>query len=663
MNMQEVPPIDVQPNAISEPQQGYGDIKEFLKLYLIDGKLELQNDNFNTSDLSFLETVNVQKLAIKYSDQQYPQFTNKYVTELQVENSQIENFKYLQLKNLESLQINNCNQIQECQYFASIKKLELDDVNNIECLFQKQACTTIQELSITNCELTSLDRIQLENIQVLHLIHSYCGNLRKLNIQNIKMYQLLRELNIKCYDSFDTTPLEQLNNLRIVRFEECNKIIINFNSQSINELSIKECNISKIKQFQLQNLQTLGANNFNTKQTNIVLHHIQCQNLKQLDLSDNEEINETLLETLLLQNTQIQTLNLNFCLFRVITNQNQKEVKQQAKFTMVPRGQQKYYQISSLKLLTQLERLLLNNCHVNTIDVLSNHINLIELDLSSNDCTDLTPLKNLVNLIKLNLEQCGIDTDITPIQYLTKLMILNLSGLDIIQLGPLSTLINLKELNLSCNNFEDITALQYLTELTILDMSGCELSNVDVFKFLVNLKELFLNGNENIDITPLQYLTHLIKLQLESCGLKSVEALIPLQNLKELDLSSNQIVYLQPLELLKQLKALTIQGNQVIQLSSYFAKLYKSYEIQHLLADQNQPTAQEIQIANILRDVNSPVTQLNSINRRFHAFKKSILGRKSFINERMKEQETSMVQFTGKVVKLFFHLNNRENYQ
>ncbi|CAL6076424.1 DUF2252_family protein [Hexamita inflata] len=251
--------------------------------------------------------------------------------------------------------------------------------------------------------------------------------------------------------------------------------------------------------------------------------------------------------------------------------------------------------------------------------------------------------------------------DITPLQYLTKLTILNISNCGTLQLGSLSTLINLKELYLLGNKIEDITALQYLIELTILDLCGCEVSNVDILKSLVKIKELYLNQN-NIDITPLQYLTQLTKLQLQKCGLKSVEALIPLQNLKELDLSSNQIVYLQPLELLKQLKALKMHNNKVIQLYSYFTKLYQSYQIQHLLADQNQPTAQDIILANILRDVNSPVTQLNSINRRFHAFKKSILGRKNSINERMKEQEASMVQFTGKVVQLFYYFSS-ENYQ
>ncbi|CAL5979701.1 NACHT_domain-containing protein [Hexamita inflata] len=409
MNMQEVQPINIQPNAISEPQQKYGALKEFLNYNLIDGQLELQNENFNTSDLNFLETVNVRKLFIKYSDQQFPKFTSKYVKELQLDVSKIENFKNLQLENLESLQIKYCEQIQECQYFASVRKLELYDVKNIEYLFQKQACPTIQELIIVNCELTSLDKLQLQNLQVLHLFHGSS----LLNIQNIKIYQPLRELHIKRYDNFDTTPLEQLNNLRIVRFEECNKIIINLNSQSINEFNIKECKSSKIKQFQLQNLKTLGVNNFN-KINQLLQNHIQCKNLKQLDLSLNERINETLLQQL----TQIKTLNLSCCSLRDITNINQKEVKKY-----------KYIDISSLKYLTQLERLLLNCCHVNTIDVLSNHINLIKLDLSENDCIDLTPLQSLVSLRKLNLENCTFE-NINSLKYLVNIEDLNLSNDD-----------------------------------------------------------------------------------------------------------------------------------------------------------------------------------------------------------------------------------------
>ncbi|CAL5979719.1 DUF2252_family protein [Hexamita inflata] len=249
--------------------------------------------------------------------------------------------------------------------------------------------------------------------------------------------------------------------------------------------------------------------------------------------------------------------------------------------------------------------------------------------------------------------------DITPLQYLTKLTNLNLNYCGTLQVGSLSTLINLKELYLQGNDIEDITALQYLIELTILDLCACKLSNVDGLKSLVNLKELYLNQN-NIDITPLQYLTQLTKLQLQSCGLQSVEALIPLQNLKELDLSHNQIIFAQPLELLQQLKALEMYDNKLIQLPFYFTKF--RYIQGYMLDDDKYPTALQIQLANILRNVNAPVTQLNSINRRFRACSRNILGIKNTVNERMKEQTTIMVQFTGKVVQFFYYFSS-ENYQ
>src|SRR4028119_1331572 len=73
--------------------------------------------------------------------------------------------------------------------------------------------------------------------------------------------------------------------------------------------------------------------------------------------------------------------------------------------------------------------------------------NLTELNLNSNEITDITPLSALTNLTDLNLDWNEI-TDITPLSALTNLTDLNLSGNQITDITGLSALTNLSKLDL-----------------------------------------------------------------------------------------------------------------------------------------------------------------------------------------------------------------------
>ena len=56
-------------------------------------------------------------------------------------------------------------------------------------------------------------------------------------------------------------------------------------------------------------------------------------------------------------------------------------------------------------------------------------------------------------------------------------------------ISPLKQLINLEELNLSCNSkISDISTLKYLINLKILDISALSIINIKPIKGLINLK-------------------------------------------------------------------------------------------------------------------------------------------------------------------------------
>ncbi|CAL6005771.1 leucine-rich_repeat protein [Hexamita inflata] len=652
---------------------------EVLKQRVLDGKLSIKDDKL--SDLSFLDNLNIQILDLS-GCKIISKFTCQTVKELRMDQINFENFKNINLDHLETLKISNCD-INECEYFQKVIKLELDQVKNTEKLFSKQICQTIKELVVTACSIKNLNSLQLQNVEMLHIKGNtpQANNPNRLNIENIRTYQHLRDLCIKQYDDIDTTPLQQLTNLHTVKFEQCNNLIINFKSESIKDLLLNNCILKSVDAFQLPNLEILGISYFSAVNMDNIN---QFQNLKELDLSGSQRIDLSLLQDLT--------------------------------------------QITSLKFLAQLEKLNMNNCNLNNINVLRYLTNLKELDLGDNDrIDDITPLGNLLQLRILNLQHCCLTNvealqfllnleelnlsknlntfsdkviqrtgylDTTPLQYLTKLTTLNLNSCIKLQLGSLSKLTNLDQLYISSNNIQeikalqylklkqlylsstkidDMNALQYLTDLTILDLSKCKLSSVKALKTLVNLKELNLNRdlgyydveqikNPFFDITPLQYLTQLEKLVIKYCGLQSVEALIPLQKLKVLDLSINLIVYAQPLVQLKQLIELKfLYMNKIIDISSHFVKFFDLDS--YVVKSNKQPTEQEIQYANILRDVNSPVSLLRNMRENRKQFKNKVVGKKNIVNMRIKEQNTNMNSFLGKVITLFQQLNCAENVQ
>ncbi|CAL6005765.1 leucine-rich_repeat protein [Hexamita inflata] len=665
--------------------QKENDIKriEVLKQHVFDGKLSIEDSKLK--DFSFIENLNIQILDLSRCTI-IPKFTCSTVKELRMDQINFENFKNINLENLETLTISSNCDLNECEYFSKVIKLELYNVKNAEYIFSKQICKTIKKLRVTACSIKSLNSLQLENVEVLYM-HGYdpyrnISNI--LNIENIRTYQHLRDLCLKLYDDIDTTPLQQLTNLSTVKFEQCNNIIINFKSESIKDMKLYNCILKSVDSFKLPNLEILGITLRIADQSALNLNNInQFQNLKELDLPGNEGLDLSLLQDLT--------------------------------------------QITSLKFLAQLEKLNMNHCELNKIDVLRYLTNLKELDLGDNDrIDDITPLGNLLQLRILNLEHCCLTNvealqlllnleelnlagnlnicydkviqqtgylDTTPLQYLTKLTILNLDSCAKLQLGSLSKLTNLDQLYISSNNIQeikalqylklkqlylsstkidDMNALQYLTDLTILDLSKCKLSSVKALKTLVNLKELNLSRELSyyeveqtktpfFDITPLQYLTQLEKLEISQCGLQSVEALIPLQKLKVLDLNYNLIVYALPLAQLKHLIELKfLSGNKIIDLSSQFVKFF---DLDSKIEYIKQPTKQEIQNANILRDVNSPVSQLRNMSEKRKQFKNKAVGKKNMVNMRIKEQNTNMNSFFGKIITLFQQLNCAENIQ
>lgn len=196
--------------------------------------------------------------------------------------------------------------------------------------------------------------------------------------------------------------------------------------------------------------------------------------------------------------------------------------------------------ISPLKDLTNLSRLILRGNQIVDMTPLIDLTNLTYLHIGYNRISDLKPLKNLINLTFLNLDQNRI-TDLRPLSTLTNLVNLALDDNMISDLSPLSVLTKLKYLNLNDNKkIKDIKPLSGLVKLVFIDLHGNQVSDLSSLSKMTNMENLRLQENHIIDISPLRDMTKLEKLVLRDNHITDFSPIAPLiAKLIEFD-NSNQ---------------------------------------------------------------------------------------------------------------------------
>ncbi|MCW7999956.1 hypothetical protein CFK35_19020, partial [Clostridium sp. cpc1] len=132
---------------------------------------------------------------------------------------------------------------------------------------------------------------------------------------------------------------------------------------------------------------------------------------------------------------------------------------------------------------------------------------LTYLDLSNNEISDISSLKGLINLNKLVLHKNKIGS-IKPIEYLKSLKELDLSNNIIGDITALGGLSQLTRLDLSKNGVVSIANLSGLENLQYLSLYENKISEgEESLKKLYSLKELYLknSGVSNFDVTLAYY--------------------------------------------------------------------------------------------------------------------------------------------------------------
>lgn len=128
--------------------------------------------------------------------------------------------------------------------------------------------------------------------------------------------------------------------------------------------------------------------------------------------------------------------------------------------------------------LYHLQSLKLSRLGLTAISPLTRLTSLVELDLSHGGMRRISPLLKLINLERLNLFSCVNVKDIYLLGNMKLLTHLNIAITTYDQpvypsLDFLSSLLNLKSLNVSFNPIEDLDSIGDLVNLEILDIAAC----------------------------------------------------------------------------------------------------------------------------------------------------------------------------------------------
>jgi internalin A len=196
---------------------------------------------------------------------------------------------------------------------------------------------------------------------------------------------------------------------------------------------------------------------------------------------------------------------------------------------------------------------------------------------------DLGVISTLIELRSLSLSVSNV-SDITSLKNLHQLETLELASNFITDISALSNL-NLKTLNIDENHIDNIHPLSRLKSLNYLSASRNLIATISPISKLVNLKSLYLSHNSNVsNITPLSKLHDLSVLLLFATSAPNISALANLKKLTYLDLDGNGISSISALKDLTELETLDLRNNNIIDISP----LQKLSKLEKLFLQNNR---------------------------------------------------------------------------
>lgn len=189
-------------------------------------------------------------------------------------------------------------------------------------------------------------------------------------------------------------------------------------------------------------------------------------------------------------------------------------------------------ELSGLIHLSDLETLYIDNRSKNITDLspLKNLVNLKNLDISISEISDISPLQNLRKLRCLGLSSRKL-RDIHYIENLKKITNLAFVNCEIDDISCATKMYNLRLLNFKNNKVADLSSLSEKVHLEWLDFDNNEVQDISILSGCKNLNRLSMQENRINDISALK---ECAKLEQISCNNNQIEDILSLVNLKKL---------------------------------------------------------------------------------------------------------------------------------
>ncbi len=179
----------------------------------------------------------------------------------------------------------------------------------------------------------------------------------------------------------------------------------------------------------------------------------------------------------------------------------------------------------------------------------------------SEGIASLQGLEYALNLKSLDLS-CNEISDISVLSGLSKLQTLVIDNCLITDLSPLSTLYKLRELDVHDNGISDISALSGLTNLETLNLRRNDIRDISPLSGLIHIRDLDLMENFGVaDLSAVSTMVNLEALRLRYDDVSDVSPLSCLAHLRVLDLLGNHIRDVSPLTTLNSLTDLYLGAN------------------------------------------------------------------------------------------------------
>jgi internalin A len=237
----------------------------------------------------------------------------------------------------------------------------------------------------------------------------------------------------------------------------------------------------------------------------------------------------------------------------------------QTKATELSLYGKKVSDITPLKDLTQLLLLDISETQVSDLKPLKDFTQLQLLDVRLTQVSDLTPLKALTKLETLRISMTYV-SDLIPLKDIITLRRLDVNMTIVSDLTPLKDSTQLQILHANSTQVSDLTHLKYLTQLRQLNLSSTQVSDLTPLKALTQLRLLDISSTQVSDLTPLKDSTQLQIFYANSTQVSDITPLKDLTQLRQLNLSSTQVSDLTPLKALTQLEQLSVSWTQVSEL-------------------------------------------------------------------------------------------------